>query len=151
MNHGRDRAWIASHLPHRGAMCLLDEIVAWDDERLQARAIGHRRTDHPLRRAGMLPIASAIEYGAQAVAAHGALVAGSAAPPAAGYLAAARSVRFGAERLDDVEQPLDIRVERVGGGAAGVIYGFVVAAGERELASGRVTIVLDADAVRGAP
>jgi len=87
-----DRTWLASHLPHRGAMSLLDEIVAWDDEHLHARATGHGAERHPLRRAGELPIAAAIEYGAQAVAAHGALVAGDAEPPAAGFLASVRGV-----------------------------------------------------------
>jgi predicted hotdog family 3-hydroxylacyl-ACP dehydratase len=139
-----DRAWIASHLPHRGAMSLLDQIVAWDGERLHARARGHTRQDHPLRRAGGLPIASAIEYGAQAVAAHGALLAGETASAAAGYLASARSVAFHAERLDDVAAALDVEVRRMGGGAGGMLYDFRVSALGRTLAEGRVAIVLDA-------
>jgi len=145
-----DRTWLASHLPHRGAMSLLDEIVAWDDEHLHARATGHGAERHPLRRAGELPIAAAIEYGAQAVAAHGALVAGDAEPPAAGFLASVRGVTFHADRLDDIAAPLDVEVERAGVGAGGVLYSFRVAAAGRLLAEGRVTIVLDAARVGAA-
>lgn len=139
-----DRAWIASHLPHRGAMSLLDEIVAWDGERLHARARSHARPGHPLRRGGELPIASAIEYGAQAVAAHGALLGGEAASAAAGYLASVRSVAFHAERLDDIAAALDVEVRRMGDGAGGMLYDFRVSALGRTLAEGRVAIVLDA-------
>jgi len=141
------REWLASHLPHRGRMNLLDEVVAWDGDRLRARACGHRAPGHPLRREGELPIASAIEYAAQAVAAHGALLARGAAPPAAGYLASVRSVRFHASRLDDVAGTLDIEVERCGEGAGGVLYDFRVAAAGKTLAEGRVAIVLDVSAV----
>ena len=144
MSARRDRAWIAAHLPHRDGMSLLDEVVDWDGERLHARAVSHRRADHPLRRAGVLPAAAAIEYGAQAVAAHGALLASAASVPGAGYLASVRNVTFHADRLDDIEPALDIVVERVGGGAGGVVYTFRVSAAGRGVAEGRVAIVLDA-------
>ncbi len=145
-----DRAWLASHLPHRGAMSLLDEVVAWDADPLHARASGHGAARHPLRRGGELPITAAIEYGAQAVAAHGALVGGDAAAPAAGFLASVRGVTFHADRLDDIAAPLDIEVERAGAGAGGVLYSFRVAAAGRLLAEGRVAIVLDAARVAAA-
>jgi len=133
---GRD--WLLANLPHQGAMNLLAEIVEWDESRLRARAEGHRSPTHALRRGTMLPATAAIEYGAQAAAAHGALAAQ--APSGAVMIAAVRAVRFHATRLDDVEEDLEIRAEQLGGGAAGVIYGFEVAAGDRVLAEGRVTI-----------
>lgn len=136
-----DRAWLASHLPHRGAMSLLDEVVAWDVERLQARADRHCAPDHPLRRGAQLPVTAAIEYAAQAAAAHGALVDGSGG--SGGFLAGVRDVVLHARRLDDIAAPLDIVVERLGGGASGVLYRFDVSAAGRALATGRVTIVLD--------
>jgi predicted hotdog family 3-hydroxylacyl-ACP dehydratase len=140
----RGRDWLASHLPHRGAMSLLDEVVAWDGARLHARATSHRSPDHPLRRDGRLSIACAIEYGAQAAAAHGALLAPGMAPKGAGFLASARGVTFHASRLDDIADPLDIEVERAGEGAGAVLYAFRVSAADRLLAEGRVAIVLDA-------
>jgi len=143
----RGRDWLATHLPHRGAMCLLDEIVDWDAQRLTARARSHGDPAHPLRRGARLPIACAIEYGAQSAAAHGALLDEHAPVPAAGFLAAARGVAFHASRLDDVSEPLDIEVERAGEGAGGVLYAFRVSAAGACLAEGRLTIVLDASAV----
>jgi len=49
------REWIATHVPHQGAMSLLDEVVRWDFAGLTARATGHVDANHPLRREGLLP------------------------------------------------------------------------------------------------
>jgi predicted hotdog family 3-hydroxylacyl-ACP dehydratase len=95
-----------------------------------------------------LPIACGIEYGAQAVAAHGALVAQGAA--GAGFLASVRSVSFHATRLDDLPGDLDISVEQLGGGQAGMLYRFSVASGGKALVEGRLAIVLDAFQFPGA-
>ncbi|HUP30538.1 MAG TPA: 3-hydroxylacyl-ACP dehydratase [Usitatibacter sp.] len=134
----RDRAWLLAHLPHQGAMCLLDSVEAWDAVSLQARAGSHRDPGNPLRRAGMLPITAGIEYGAQAAAAHGALA--SAAPSGAGFLASMRGIAFHAARLDDIDGPLDIAVEQLGGGESGVLYRFHVSGGGRVMVEGRVTV-----------
>jgi len=133
-----DRAWIAAHLPHQGRMSLLDEIVAWDANTVRALARSHRAPDNPLRRAGELPIASGVEYGAQAAAAHGALAAKQAW--GAGFLAAARSVVFHARRLDDVTGDLEVFAEQIGGGETGVLYRFEVTSSGRALVEGRVTV-----------
>ncbi|MGZ5033499.1 MAG: 3-hydroxylacyl-ACP dehydratase [Usitatibacter sp.] len=139
MNHAPlDRAWIAAHLPHQGAMSLLDEILEWDATKVRARSMSHRDPDNPLRRGGELPIACGIEYGAQAAAAHGALVAKRAC--GAGLLAAARSVVLHARRLDDVPGALEVLAEQIGGGDAGVLYRFEVTSAGRPLVEGRVTV-----------
>jgi predicted hotdog family 3-hydroxylacyl-ACP dehydratase len=140
----RGRDWLAARLPHRGTMSLLAEVVAWDADRLHARARNHGDADHPLRRAGRLPVASAIEYAAQAAAAHGALLDEASRVPGAGFLASVRSAEFHASRLDDVAEPLDVEVERTAEGAGSVAYSFRVSAAGRTVAEGRVTIVLDA-------
>ena len=133
-----DRAWIERHLPHRGAMSLLDEIVGWDASTLHAIAIRHRAPDHPLRRAGELPIVAGIEYGAQAAAAHGALASGK--PSGGGVLASVRAVDFHARRLDDIEAALEIYVEQLGADDSGVLYRFAVSAGRALLVEGRIAI-----------
>ena len=132
------REWLQSHLPHRGAMNLLDGIVRWDSTSIVATATGHRSEAHPLRRAAELPIAAAIEYGAQAAAAHGALASGK--PSMGGYLASARSVAFHARRLDDVAAPLEIVAEQVGADASGALYRFAVLAAGALLVEGRVAV-----------
>lgn len=133
-----DRAWLLANLPHQGAMNLLDSVVAWDASKLHARAGSHRLADNPLRRAGALPITAGIEYGAQAAAAHGALAAST--PSGAGFLASMRGITFHARRLDDLEAPLDVHVEQLGGGAGGVLYRFHVSCGGRPLVDGRITV-----------
>jgi len=133
---GRD--WLAANLPHQGSMNLLDEIVDWSEAGLRAVASGHRSAAHPLRRGGELPVACAIEYAAQAAAAHGALIAS--APSGPGMLVAVRGVEFHATRLDDAAGLLDIAVEPLGGGESGVIYRFDVSSAGRPLASGRLTV-----------
>jgi predicted hotdog family 3-hydroxylacyl-ACP dehydratase len=119
-------------------MSLLDAIVEWDDQHVRAIARRHREPDHPLRRAGHLPAASGIEYGAQAAAAHGALASPGAC--GGGFLASVRSVVFHARRLDDVAGDLDIVAEQIGAGEAGVVYRFSVAGAGRLLVEGRVTV-----------
>ena len=133
-----DRAWLEANLPHRGAMSVLERIVRWDATSLEAVASGHRAPDHPLRRAGELPIAAGIEFGAQAAAAHGALVSGR--PSSSGFLASVRAVRFHARRLDLVESLLDVHAEQLGAGDAGVIYRFSVSAGGAPLIDRRVAV-----------
>ena len=133
-----DRAWLAENLPHGGGMNLLDAVLEWDAAMLRARAHNHRDASHPLRREGELPIAAAIEYGAQAAAAHGALAAH--APSGPGMIASVRGVAFHASRLDDVAGDLDVRAEQLGHGEAGVLYRFEVRGAGRVLAEGRLTV-----------
>jgi predicted hotdog family 3-hydroxylacyl-ACP dehydratase len=142
VSEGFGRDWIERHLPHQGRMSLLDEVVRWDFARLSARAVTHGAPDHPLRRAGVLHAVCAIEYGAQAVAAHGALL--SNGTPARGVLASVRGVSLRVARLDDIGEPLDVEVQRLGGAAQGLLYAFRVSASARVLASGRLAIALHA-------
>ena len=112
-----DADWIAAHVPQHGAMCLLDGVLEWDASGVACRAYSHRSPANPLRAHGRLGIAAGIEYAAQAMAVHGALLA-RAAPATPGLLASARSVAFGAERLDEVIGPLTVRARCVHGDAA---------------------------------
>ena len=73
-----DHAWIAAHIPHHGRMCLLDEVLSVGvRSESPAAAAAHRAADHPLRAHGRLGAACGIEFAAQAMAVHGALVAGA--------------------------------------------------------------------------
>lgn len=140
---GRD--WIAAHIPHRGAMCLLDEVVDWNAQRIRCEARNHASPDHPLRAERRLAALCGIEYAAQAMAVHGALLrTGAAATPRLGYLASVRKVEIHAERLDTVAGPLTIEAERIGGDERQVLYEFTLRAGDAVLLTGRAAVVLDA-------
>jgi predicted hotdog family 3-hydroxylacyl-ACP dehydratase len=140
----RDHTWLLAHLPHQGSMCLLDGVTDWDAQRIRCRASSHRRSDNPLRAHDRLGAACGIEYAAQAMAAHGALLATPGEAPRVGYLTSVRSVDFLVARLDDIAVDLSVEAERLSGDDTTILYGFRVAAGERLLLSGRATVVLDA-------
>jgi predicted hotdog family 3-hydroxylacyl-ACP dehydratase len=140
----RGRDWLATHLPHRGPMNLLESVARWDEASIDCLAVSHRDPAHPLRARGELPVAAGIEYAAQAVAAHGALRSADGAPLGAGFLASVRSVAFHARRLDDVATPLEIHAELIGGDPSGVLYEFRIMSDARALLEGRVAVVLDA-------
>lgn len=137
---------IAARIPHQGRMCLLDRVQAWDEDLIHCRATSHRDADNPLREPSGLPATSGIEYAAQAMALHGALVASATSAPRVGFLASVRSVTLHVGRLDTIADDLDIRAERVTGDDHSILYTFAVEAAGKPLVSGRAAVVLDADA-----
>lgn len=138
-----DRDWIEAHIPHKGGMCLLDAVLDWDAIRIVCRSSSHRLPANPLRVADSLAVVCGIEYAAQAMAVHGALIAAPyRAAPAAGYLASVRNVQFHIATLDTVAADLVVRGERIAGDSRSVLYEFSVSASERPLLSGRASIVL---------
>jgi len=140
---------IAALIPHSGRMCLLERLVEWDADRIVCAAINHRDADHPLRtRRGLLaPVA--IEYAAQAMALHGALIgqeAGTAASP--GFLASARGVQLHVLRLDDLPaaagpDELRIAATRQAGDSRQILYAFTVSHAGSPVAEGRAAVVLN--------
>lgn len=137
-----DRAAIAARIPHQGSMCLLDAVLAWDSGQIHCRASSHRQPDNPLRAAERLGAACGIEYAAQAMAVHGALLAPEGAPPRPGYLASVRSVQLAVDRLDDLPQDLDIIAERLSGDEHNILYHFRVEHAGDLLLSGRAAVML---------
>jgi predicted hotdog family 3-hydroxylacyl-ACP dehydratase len=136
-----DRSWIVAHIPHKGKMCLLDSVEQWDDGGIVCRANSHRAADNPLRIANSLSIISGIEYAAQAVAAHGALLAGGKSVPGIGYLTSVRDVSWQRQRLDDIADDLTIRAARFSGNEVTVLYRFSIEADGVELLRGRVSVM----------
>ncbi|MFN4349376.1 MAG: hydroxymyristoyl-ACP dehydratase [Hylemonella sp.] len=141
-----DQAWIAARIPHRGSMCLLDSVLRWDDNSIVCQASSHQDADNPLRSDGQLGMANGIEYAAQAMAVHGALLAGSETAPAAGFLASVRDVKWQAPRLDTQATELQIHAQRLSGDGNTILYSFRLEAGGSTLLSGRASVMLDAGA-----
>jgi predicted hotdog family 3-hydroxylacyl-ACP dehydratase len=150
-----DHQWIEQHIPHKGRMCLLDEVLSWDATRIRCRTLSHQSPDNPLRAHGRLGAACGIEYAAQAMAVHGALIAASApltstlsvgvrrsTAPALGYLASVRNVALNVTRLDDLAAELIAAAERVTGDGRTVMYEFTVSSARHTLLSGRASIVV---------
>jgi len=140
-----NKAEIRTLIPHSDLMCLLDEVLEWDDRRIACVSDTHRDPANPLRRHGHLSALHAFEYGAQAAAVHGGLrarAAGTVAPP--GYLAALRDGRLHVTRLDYIHLPLRISAVRLYGEGANTVYEFILSAAAALVAEGRVTIVQSA-------
>jgi predicted hotdog family 3-hydroxylacyl-ACP dehydratase len=132
-----DHAWIAAHIPHQGNMCLLDRVEAWSAQDIVCLASSHRDPANPLRAEGRLGAANGIEYAAQAMAIHGALLAGSDEPPRQGYLTSVRSVQVHVARLDDLAGELRIEAERLSGDGNHILYQFSLSHAGRCLIAGR--------------
>lgn len=147
LNHAAlDHAWIAAHIPHQGSMCLLDRVEAWDKQRVLCRAVSHRALDNPLRAAGQLAAVCGIEYAAQAMAVHGALLAAADSRRArVGFLLSVRSTQLQVARLDDIKDDLQIEAVCISRSAHNVLYEFRLSAADRLLLNGRAAVVLDAD------
>jgi predicted hotdog family 3-hydroxylacyl-ACP dehydratase len=144
-----DRDWIVRHIPHQGSMCLLDRVESFDAERLTCIATSHTHNDNPLRAHGRLGAATGIEYAAQAMAVHGALLAQQdGGRPKAGFLASVRSVELHVERLDDVPGALRIEAVRIHSEGNSILYQFTVHADEggQLLLEGRAAVILNAEA-----
>ena len=139
-----DHAWIAAHIPHQGKMCLLYEVVDWSAQSIVCQAISHTADDNPLRAHGRLGASAGIEYAAQAMAVHGALLADAQAEPRQGYLTSVRGVTCHVDRLDNLPQALQICAERLSGDSQLILYQFSVRHEEQCLLEGRATVVLDA-------
>ncbi|MBL8396845.1 MAG: hotdog family protein [Candidatus Accumulibacter sp.] len=140
-----DRDWIAAHIPHQGTMCLLDSVVDWSPTTIRCVARSHVAADNPLRADGRLGAACGIEYAAQAMAVHGALLAGHDDPPRQGYLTSVRAVTLHVARLDDLPGELVITAECLGGDRS-ILYRFAVHHGVDGLLEGRAAVILDAQA-----
>jgi predicted hotdog family 3-hydroxylacyl-ACP dehydratase len=137
-----DKAEIRTLIPHSDLMCLLDEVMQWNDRSIVCITNTHRDPDNPLRRGGLLSALHAFEYGAQAAAVHGGLRARSAGTTAApGYLAALRDGRLQVTRLDHIHLPLRVCATRLFGDRANTVYEFLISAAMAVIAEGRVIIV----------
>ena len=126
-------------------MCLLEEVLEWDENAIACRATSHRDASNPLRTSDGLAAVVGVEYAAQAVAVHGGLVNKNLQKPQVGYLAALRDVICSVERLDIEKGDLVVRANQVAAESGRLLYDFRVESGGRELLRGRLSVVLASD------
>ena len=155
---------IAELIPHAGCMSLLHAVRSAGAQQLMAVANSHRGAANPLSREGRLGAACGVEYAAQAMALHGALLAQAAEPSqssavgaahkrVAGYLVSVRNLMLHVQRLDDVAADLLVQVRKSGDSGAFAVYDFVLSADDPEahlLLSGTAYVLLQATIEREA-
>ncbi len=134
-------------LPHAGRMRLIDRVVSYDDQSIVCESDSHRAADHPLAEAGVLSILCGLEYGAQAMAIHGALLASggsSGARTRHGLLVAASDLQWTVERLDRCAAPLVIKVVSEFRSGNQIAYRFEISASSAYVMQGRASVLLGA-------
>ena len=130
-------------IPHAGDMCLLDGVTAWDATSIHATSVRHVLATHPLRGEDGLHAVHLAEYGAQAMAVHGALRARERGDtePRPGMLVSLRGVKLSVQRIDTLEGVLDVHAECLIADENGAQYAFRVLHDGVELASGRAAVI----------
>lgn len=136
-----DRAWIQRHIPHQGTMCLLDAVSHWDETQIECSAHSHIALTNPLRNVRGLPISAGIEYAAQAMAVHGALLASSHQLSQVGYLTHVRNVQWWVSQLDAAGAELTVQATRISGNEVSLLYDFRVLGRDRLLLCGRAGVL----------
>lgn len=129
-------------IPHAGGMCLLDTVLAWDAATIHAASEGHLRAGHPLRGIAGLHAVHLAEYGAQAMAVHGALLARARGIEAVrpGMLVSLRELVLATEYVP-ADGRLDVHAECLYADQAGAQYAFRVEQAGRQLARGRAAVI----------
>lgn len=137
-----DRDEICGLIPHAGLMCLLDKVTQWDETHIVCYSCTHKHIDNPLRNDDILPTSALIEYGAQAMAVHGGLLAkASGQVIRAGYLAALRDVTLEDVDVSSIDTLLCVEATQLMASQGNMIYNFSIKSNEKILASGRATVV----------
>ena len=129
-------------IPHQEPMCLLDSVEEWSATHLICRTATHRAAFNPLRRRDQLEAICGLEYAAQAIAVHIAILLETERPPNEGYLVAVRDLVLQRNRLDDIDADLTVEVTRVVGEETNFIYTFCVCDDRQVLLTGRATILV---------
>lgn len=143
MQTGAPPPRIAGLIPHSGTMCLLERIVSWTDDEIRLETSTHRSPDNPLRSNGRLRAVHLCEYGAQAMAVHGALKSqAKGAQAAPGMLVSLRSVEFARDFIDDLPNVLVVEAHCLQASALSLQYRFRITHGDELLAEGRAAVML---------
>lgn len=137
-----DRDEILTLIPHQGAMCLWDEVVSWDVGHVNVRAANHRDLAHPLRSDGQLRAVHLCEYGAQAMAVHGGLLAReSGGAVRSGMLVSLRGVVLHVARIDDLAGDLECEAQPLAGDDHSQQYAFRIRHAGAVIAEGRAAVM----------
>ena len=138
---GRDA--IAALIPHKGSMCLWEEVVEWDAQRVALRSYAHRSQAHPLCTNGHLRAVHLCEYGAQAMAVHSGLLGRDPSKPEClGMLVALREVELHLTHLDKLREAIECEARILMQTDNSQQYSFLLSHQGQLLAEGRATVML---------
>lgn len=146
---GQPHEWIAARIPHQGQMCLLTRVISASPEGVTCAADSHLFPTNPMRHEDQLGAACGIEYAAQAMALHGALIAEQRGQERSkmGFLVNVRAVTLHVPRLDDVQGEMTVAVVCEADNGDHCVYGFNLQASGQQLLEGRAMVVLSAPSI----
>ena len=122
-------------------MCLLEQVIRWDARAIECRSRSHCSPDNPLRHGGRIGAICGVEYGLQAMAVHGGLVAAASQPIA--YLVGIGDVRLSIGFLDELGPEIVVHADLEHALADAQSYSFALSGLDRAPAvRGRATIAL---------
>lgn len=134
---------IALLVPHAGRMCLLERVIRWDEESVTTATASHRDPANPLACGGRLRAIHLCEYGAQATAVHGGLIAQArGGRPRPGLLVSLRDVVLGCDFIHELEGELIVEARRLHASDSAWLYEFRIEHAGQRLGQGRATISL---------
>lgn len=137
-----DTLRIEDLIPHKGRMCLWQQVRAFDAAHIALETRTHQSADNPLRSNGELRAVHLCEYGAQAMAVHGGLRAQSGGAARKGFLVALRGVEIHVPRLDTLHEALHCEAQLLMEGEASQQYLFRLTHAGMCIAEGRAAVML---------
>jgi predicted hotdog family 3-hydroxylacyl-ACP dehydratase len=134
---------IAKLIPHQGEMCLWEHVMRWDETRIVLETTSHAALTNPLRSDHRLRAVHLCEYGAQAMAVHGALTANARVQRmTGGMLVALRSVQFHCDYIEQLAGSIVGEATCLQATVSTQQYGFRLLHAGVVLAEGRAAVVL---------
>ena len=134
-------------IPTKGSMCLVDEVVYWNDKTIHAKTSAHLNPHNPLRIQGKLYTVTGIEYAAQTTAVHHALAdykENYGEQAQRGFLASIHQVSWQQEFVSDEIPVLDIYCDRLMQDNNGLMYAFSIKDPQAQiLLSGRLLVMIE--------
>lgn len=141
--HNRDS--LCALLPHAGEMCLIESVAAYDDASIICKTLTHLGLSNPLRYKDRLSTICGVEYAAQAMALHAALLAEQRDAPRIGFLAGLREVALHVPRLDVPHTILSVRASKLIADKGRSIYEFMLSLNDQPALSGRAAVIIPDD------
>lgn len=130
-------------IPHDGSMCLLESVDSWDESQIVCSSKSHHNPDNPLKDGNRLGCVNAIEYGAQAVAIHGRLLAEDSNPVSqSGFLVQIKDLDFDDCDLSVLPGALTIKAQQLHCDRTSMLYRITIKHDHNQIMQGRVMIFI---------
>lgn len=124
---------VASCLPHKGPMVLLENVLHCTEEGLECETRTHLQVEHPLSIEGQLSIFVGVEYAAQAMALHKSLNAVGDGKVRSGFVAVTSNVTPYLDFLNQASGALNVVVNMLDSSGGGSLYEFRITHSQEKL------------------